>query len=217
MATAGPRGWYLAREAGLLAGVSGDTIGQWARYRYIRSSWSSKIPRVYSFQDVAEAIAVHELIDRRVKHAAIKRAILWLRDEYGDWPLQTAPLATPDRRLTAPGVALRTDAGAYDVGRRRGQAYFSFVELRDISELLRRGGWALRGADDITRIEVDPDRLSGQPTIRDRRVAAEKVARIAHLPGGLRILASEYGVTKREAGDAVRWYERAQRFGQAAA
>jgi uncharacterized protein (DUF433 family)/DNA-binding transcriptional MerR regulator len=217
MATAGPRGWYLAREVGLLAGVSGDTIGQWARYRYIRSSWSSKIPRVYSFQDVAEAIAVHELIDRGIRHAAIKRAIEGLRDEYGDWPLQTAPLATPDRRQMTPGIALKRAGGAFDVGRRRGQSYFSFVELRDISVLLRRGGWALRGADDITRIEVDPDRLSGQPTIRDRRVPAEKVARIAHLSGGLRILASEYGVTRREADDAVRWYERAQRFGQAAA
>ncbi len=217
MATAGPRGWDLARDVGLLAGVSGDTIGQWARYRYIRSSWSSKIPRVYGFSDVAEAIAVHELIDRGVRHADIKRAIDRLRDEYGDWPLQSAPLATPDRRQTGAGIALKTGAGAYDIGRRRGQTYFSFVELRDIRELLRRGGWALRGVDDITRIEVAPDRLSGQPTIRDRRVPAEKVARIAHLPGGLRILSSEYGVTKREADDAVRWYARAQQFGQAAA
>jgi hypothetical protein len=32
---------------------------QWARYGYIRSSWSSTISRIYSFQDVAEAIAVH--------------------------------------------------------------------------------------------------------------------------------------------------------------
>ena len=215
MATAGPRGWYLAREVGLLAGVSGDTIGQWARYRYIRSSWSAKIPRVYSFQDVAEAIAVHQLIERGVKHADIKRAIEGLRDDYGDWVLQAAPFATPDQ--AAPGIALKTGTAAYDIGRRRGQTYLSFVELRDISELLRRGGWALRGVDDITRIEVDPDRLSGQPTIRDRRVPAEKVARIAALEGGLRILESEYDITKREADDALRWYALAQRLGQAAA
>jgi uncharacterized protein (DUF433 family)/DNA-binding transcriptional MerR regulator len=216
MATAEPRGWYFAREVGLLAGVSGDTVGQWARYRYIRSSWSSKIPRVYSFQDVAEAIAVHELIDRGVKHADIKRAIDGLRHEYGDWPLQAAPLATPDRRVTTPSVALSTGQTAYDIGRRKGQTYFSFVELKGISELLRRGGWALRGVEDITHIQVDPDRLSGHPTIRDRRVPAEKVARIAALTDGLRILASDYGVTRREADDAVRWYARARQFGQAA-
>jgi uncharacterized protein (DUF433 family) len=216
MEAAGPRGWYLAREVGLLAGVSGNTIGQWARYGYIHSSWSPAIPRVFSFQDVAEAIAVHELVDRGVKHADIRRAIKTLRDEYGDWPLQEAPLATPDRTVTSPSVALQRDSVAYDIGRRRGQTYFSFVELNNIRDLLRRGGWVIRELEDVTRIEVDPDRLSGRPTIRDRRIPAEKVARIAHLPGGLRILASEYGVTKREANDAVRWYDRASQLGQAA-
>jgi DNA-binding transcriptional MerR regulator/uncharacterized protein (DUF433 family) len=216
METAGPRGWYLAREVGLLAGVSGNTIGQWARYGYIHSSWSSTIPRVFSFQDVAEALAVHDLLDRGVPHADIKGAIDSLRDEFGDWPLQSAPLATPDRKLTKPSVALRYGSEAYDVGRHRGQTYFSFIELKNISELLRRGGWVVRELDDIVHIEVDPDRLSGHPTIRDRRVPAEKVARIAHLPNGFRILASDYGVTKREAKDAVRWFERAVQLGEAA-
>jgi uncharacterized protein (DUF433 family) len=216
MESAGPRGWYLAREVGLLAGVSGNTIGQWARYRYIRSSWSSTIPRVFSFQDVAEAIAVHDLIDRGVKHADIKGAIESLRDEYGDWPLQSAPLATTDRKVTRPSVALKRDDVAYDVGLRRGQTYFSFVQLKNISDLLRRGGWVVRELTDIVHIQVDPDRLSGHPTIRDRRVPAEKVARIAQLPNGERILASDYGVTRREAKDAVRWYERAIQLGEAA-
>lgn len=60
-----PRGYYLAHEVGWLAGVSGDRIGQWARRGYIRSSVSSVVPRVYSFQDVAEAMVVHELLLRR--------------------------------------------------------------------------------------------------------------------------------------------------------
>ena len=184
-------------------------IGQWARYGYIRSSWSSEIPRVYSFQDVAEAIVVHELVDRGVKHGAIKTAIDELRSKYGDWPLQTAPIVTPDEPGPA-GIALRDEGGvAWDVGARRGQTYLSFVELSQINKLLRRGGWAVRDVDNISHIEVDPDRLSGRPTIRDRRMPAEKVARIARLPGGLRVLASEYDIGKREADDAVRWYERA--------
>lgn len=211
-----PRGWYLAREAGLLAGISGDKIGQWARYGYIRSSWSTAIPRVYSFQDVAEAIAVHQLLDRGVKHVEVKRAIDGLRREYGDWPLQSAPLATP-REPGPARVAVRDKGGVpYDVGSRRGQTFLSFVELLDINELLRRGGWALRDLPNVTRIEVDPDRLSGRPTIRDRRVPAEKVARIAQLPGGLRILSSEYDIGKREADDAVQWYERALELAAAA-
>jgi uncharacterized protein (DUF433 family) len=205
----------LAREAGLLAGVSGEKIGQWARYGYIRSSWSSNIPRVYSFQDVAEAIAVHELLDRGVKHADIRFAIEELRGKYGDWPLQSAPLATP--KVPAPArIALRDEGSAYDVGRRLGQTFLSFVELLDINQLLRRGGWALRDLPDVTRIEVDPDRLSGRPTIRNRRMPAEKVARIAQMPRGLQILSSEYDVTKREAYDAIRWYKRALELATAA-
>ncbi len=216
-ASSKPRGWYLAREVGLLAGVSGDKIGQWARYGYIRSSWSSTIPRTYSFQDVAEAIAVHELLNRRVVHADIKSAIDGLRARYGDWPLQTAPLVTTDMHQMSARVAIREDGGAaYDVGRRRGQTFLSFVELQNISQLLRRGGWAVLDLPDVTRIEVDPDRLSGRPTIRDRRIPAEKVARIAQTPGGHRVLSTGYDISKREASDAVRWYEHAQRLAEAA-
>jgi len=216
MSAAQPRGWYLAREVGLLAGVSGDKIGQWARYGYIRSSWSSTVPRVYSFQDVAEAIAVHQLLDRGVKHLDIRRTIASLRTVYGDWPLQSAPLATP----AEPGparVALKDDGGAaIDIGRHQGQTFLSWVELLDINELLRRGGWALRDLPTVTRIEVDPDRLSGRPTIRNRRIPAEKVARLAQLPGGLRVLSSDYDVTKREAEDAIAWYAKAIELAEAA-
>ncbi len=52
----GPRGQFLSHVVGPLAGVSGQTIGQWARRGYIRSSQSSDAPRVYSYQDVAEAM-----------------------------------------------------------------------------------------------------------------------------------------------------------------
>ena len=215
-AAAQPRGWYLAREVGLLAGVSGEKVGQWARYGYIRSSWSSMIPRVYSFQDVAEAIAVHQLLDRGVMHADIKQAIDGLRDKYGDWPLQLAPLVTTDRKQASARVAIREGEMAFDVGRRRGQAFLSYVELQGINQLLRRGGWALLELPDVTRIEVDPDRLSGRPTIRDRRVPAEKVARIAQTANGLRVLSTGYDISRREAADAVQWYKRAQQLAQAA-
>lgn len=191
-------------------------MGQWARHGYIRSSWSDLIPRVYSFQDVAEAIAVHELIDRGVSHAEIRAAILGLREEFGDWPLQAAPIVTTDRSQAPARVAVRHGDAVMDVGRRRGQLFLSFIELIEIGGLLRRGGWALKGVKDIVHIEVDPDRLSGRPTIKDRRLPAEKVARIAAMDGGRRILATEYDVRAREINDAVRSYERVQRFQQAA-
>src|SRR2546423_11384802 len=68
-----PHGHFLAAEAGELAGVSGNTIGQWARWGYIRSSQSSGEPRVYSVEDVAEAAIVRALLDRGVGHAQVRR------------------------------------------------------------------------------------------------------------------------------------------------
>src|SRR2546426_724209 len=90
-----PRGHYLANEVGALAGVSGDRVGQWARRSYSRASQSKPgdpPPLVYSFQDVAEAMLVHELEDQGVPLAAIRWTIEGLRQEFGDWPLQSAPL-----------------------------------------------------------------------------------------------------------------------------
>src|SRR3954465_11274880 len=84
-----PRGHYLAHDAGVLAGVSGDRIGQWARRGYIRSSQSSGRPHIYSYQDVAEAMVVHELEDAGADLKSIKRAIARLRERGGTgWPLQ---------------------------------------------------------------------------------------------------------------------------------
>jgi len=91
--TSRPHGRFLAGEAGELVGVSGTTIGQWARRGYIRASRSTGDPHVYSLEDVAEAWIVHALLDRGVGHAAVRRAIAALGD-FGDWPLLRAPLAT---------------------------------------------------------------------------------------------------------------------------
>ena len=55
MAPERPHGRFLAGEAGDLIGVSGTTIGQWARRGYIRASRSTGDPHVYSLEDVAEA------------------------------------------------------------------------------------------------------------------------------------------------------------------
>lgn len=103
-----PHGHFLAGEAGELAGVSGTTIGQWARWGYIRPSQSSELPHVYSVEDVAEAAIVHALLERGVRHRDIRRAIDRLA-AYGEWPLSEAPLAT-----TADGaLLLRENGGVY--------------------------------------------------------------------------------------------------------
>ena len=63
-----------------LAGVTGNTIGQWARWGYIRASQSNGEPHVYSVEDVAEAVIVNELLRRGVRHRDVRRAIRQLLD-----------------------------------------------------------------------------------------------------------------------------------------
>jgi DNA-binding transcriptional MerR regulator len=110
-------GRLLAGDAGELVGVSGTTIGQWARHGYIRSSQSIEEPRVYSVEDVGEAAMVAELLRRGVRHHDIRRAIERLRS-YGGWPLSEATIATTNGGVR-PQIVLR-EAGAIFVLADRG-------------------------------------------------------------------------------------------------
>src|SRR3712207_3858165 len=66
---------YLAHEAARLVGVPGDRIGQWARWGHIRASISADDPHVYSFDDVAEALAVRLLLDAGLTLPVIRHAV----------------------------------------------------------------------------------------------------------------------------------------------
>jgi hypothetical protein len=87
-----------------MTGVSGTTVGQWARRGLIRSSQRDEEPRLYSVEDVAEAAIVRDLLDAGVSHADIHRAIAALP---GRWPLSAADLA-----VTGDGRVVRRDDGA---------------------------------------------------------------------------------------------------------
>jgi uncharacterized protein (DUF433 family)/DNA-binding transcriptional MerR regulator len=207
-----PRGHYLAHEVGLLAGVPGHTIGQWARRGYIRSSQSKGRPRVYSFQDVAEAMVVHEALLRGVPHAGIKLAIGVLRDSYGDWPLTHADLSTYHGALEA-----REAGFAYDVGEYAWQQVIDPENLSVIANQLNRGGWAVREIPDLAYIEVNPDRLSGRPAIRNRRIAARDVAEEADTPEGVEDLKAGFELSDAEIIDATRWWNVAREYEHAIA
>ncbi len=128
-------GHFLAGEAGELAGVSGNTIGQWARWGYIRPSQSAELPHVYSVEDVAEAAIVHTLLERGVRHRDIRRAIDRL-DAYGDWPLSEAALGTtPEGR-----IVLRENGAVYALSPRGWQLMAAPPAVEDVPLRLRRGG-----------------------------------------------------------------------------
>lgn len=122
----------LAGDAGELVGVSGTTIGQWARHGYIRASQSSQVPHVYSVEDVGEAAIVASLLRRGVRHADIRRAIERL-SSYGDWPLSEAQLATtPDAR-----IVLREDGQTFVLTPRGWQTVAVPDEVEDVRLRLR--------------------------------------------------------------------------------
>lgn len=139
---------YLAHEAGLLAGVPGDRIGQWARWGHIAASVSDGDPHVYSWEDVAEAIAVHELLERGVRLPEIRATV---------------------ERLGGAGVHPLAPGGLEAVGLLPLNGY------RPARDLLRAGGWPARrlGAG---LVEVDPGRMGGVPCLRGTRIPVADAA-----------------------------------------
>jgi len=133
-----PHGHFLAGEAGELAGVSGSTIGQWARWGYIRASQDAGDPHVYSVEDVAEAAIVRALLERGVRHAEVRRAIERLKTGYGQWPLSEAPLATTTEGR--PRIVLRENGDAYALSARGWQLMAAPPGLEDVRLRLRRAG-----------------------------------------------------------------------------
>ena len=136
--TAKPHGEFLAGEAGELAGVSGTTIGQWARWGYIRASRSAGDPHVYSVEDIAEAAIVRVLLERGVRHADVRKAVQRLAP-YGEWPLSEAPLATTVG-TPRPLIALREPDGISVLGPRGWQRVVAPPPLEDVRLRLRRAG-----------------------------------------------------------------------------
>ena len=146
-------GHYLAHEAGRLAGVDGDRIGQWARWGHIRASVSAGDPHVYSFADVADALAVHLLLEAGIALPVIRRAV----ERLG---------GLRDGLHVVDGVlAVESGDGLKDV----------FTEQRvlplngriDAAALLRRGGWPTLKTG--VEVDVDPARAGGHPCVKGTR------------------------------------------------
>jgi DNA-binding transcriptional MerR regulator len=123
-----------ASEVGELVGVSGTTIGQWARRGYIRSSQQESDPRRYSFEDVAEAAIIRNLLARGVPHAEVLRAVQRLRARPRPWPLIEARLAT--RRDTS------------------GRAHLLLHERETWMELGPRGWQAIAPPEDLIEVAL---------------------------------------------------------------
>lgn len=161
---------------------------------------------------------VHELEDDLgADLRSIKRTVKRLREREGlNWPLQHH-----GARLSAVhGTVVEYDGSlTYDIGglKSPSQRVLDPNNLRKIAGELERGGWAARLVPDLRLIEVNPDRLSGRPVIRGRRIAADEVATLAERKGGRRALRDDYEVTPDEIDDAVKWWRTVREFDREAA
>src|SRR3954469_3724145 len=164
-ATVEPTGSYLAHQAGMLAGVPGDRIGQWARWGHIRASVSGDDPHVYGFRDVAEALAVHLLLDAGFALPLVRRAVEVLGGAVA-FPLSSGRLHVVDHRLAVERGEVLEDVFTE-------QTVLPLDGRVTPADLLRAGGWPARVTGDLTAVEVDPDRLGGRPCVRGRRVPVE--------------------------------------------
>jgi uncharacterized protein (DUF433 family)/DNA-binding transcriptional MerR regulator len=201
---------------GHLAGVSGAKIGQWAHYGYIRASQSEpgSYPRVYSFQDAAEAIIVHELLEEKVPLKVLRPVILRLRDQLGNWPLQHASLETVSSSdIPIASLLVREGDLRLELGPHGWQiVQDATVNPQRVAADLHRGGWAVRELPDLRHVEIDPDRLSGAPAIRGRRVPVSLVVELAASLDGTEILHEDYDLNDAEINDAVRWWDATERY-----
>lgn len=132
-----PHGSFLAGEVGELAGVSGNTIGQWARRGIIRSSQSDSEPRRYSVEDIAEATVVAELLNRGVRHLDVHRASERLAHRYGRWPLSDASLGTIVEDGGRPRIVLLEREGVYELVARGWQLMAAPPPVEDVRVRLR--------------------------------------------------------------------------------
>lgn len=190
-------GRYSAEEVGRLAGVSARRVGQWARYGIIPSV--SDEPRVYSYADAGEAVLVRYLLGVGLRPTDVRQIVVDLRKKFGLWPLSSAPLEH-DGKL----VVLREGDRVFVAVLKPEQKVIAetLIDLHVVRAALERGGWVSLGHP-REHIEVDPERLSGRPTVRGRRVATEMVANIAAKPEGREVLRDEFHLTDEEIEDAV--------------
>jgi uncharacterized protein (DUF433 family)/DNA-binding transcriptional MerR regulator len=195
-------GHYTAAEVARLAGVSPKRIGSWARYGIIPSV--SRKPRIYAYADAGEAVLAHYLIEQKLKPKDIRGIVERLRERFGDWPLATAPLEHEGRLVVIrEGDDLLIDAVDHPEHQ---VAAGTFLNLKQVRQALEHGGWvAIKSPRE--HIEVDPERISGQPVVRGHRVSTETVAELAKRPEGMVVLRDDFALTEQEIREAVGYEE----------
>jgi DNA-binding transcriptional MerR regulator len=203
-------GIFTPARAGALAGVSGDQIGQWARYDLIRPTiYEGRPANRYAFNDVAEAIVVHWLRNRGFPYEEIHHAIESARKDFpqAKWPLLRAKIGVASALVEGDRgvIAQKFEHGYEETGRPGHQIVLKPEMFDGATDMLRHGGW-IADSLKLQHIEVDPEKLGGAPVLAGRRWPVERVAQIAKdSPEGWQLLRDEYDLPDIEIDESVRW------------
>lgn len=192
-------GHYSAGEVARLAGVSPQRIGSWARYGVVPRI--SRRPSVYSYADAGEAVVARYLMEQGAKPKKIREMIERLRERFGEWPLARAPLEHEGGLVVERDERGRVLVDVIDHPGHQVEEG-TFLALTTVHEALERGGWVALNTP-RPHIQVDPRRLSGRPTIRNRRLPTTMVAELAERTEGRALLRGEFGLTEEEIDEAV--------------
>jgi uncharacterized protein (DUF433 family) len=190
-------GYYTTADVARLSGMSAHRVARWARMGITTR------PNIYSYADAGEAILAHYLADQGKRPKEIKELVEHLREEYGLWPLAAAPLEHDGPLCVIwdddEGVHVSADIPGHGV-------IEDTLDLKEIRQALSRGGWVSL-KHPRTHIEIDPDRHSGEPVIKGRRLSTQRVASLAAEPEGRVELEEDFQLSSAEIDDAV-GYER---------
>lgn len=196
-------GYYTTADVARLSGMTPHRVARWARMGIIQHSISTR-PNIYSYADVGEAILAHYLAEQGKKPGQIGELVERLRDEYGPWPLGVAPLEHDGPLCAIWDEENRVHVSADIPGHELLKG--TLLNLKEIREALSKGGWvSLKTPRE--HIEIDPERHSGEPVIKGRRLATHRVASLAAEPKGRAVLRDDFDLTDAEIEDAV-GYER---------
>jgi uncharacterized protein (DUF433 family) len=103
---------------------------------------------------------------------------------------------------------MERDDGLYDIVDPDEQKVVigTLIDLKEIRQALERGGWvAYKNPREY--VQVDPDRHSGDPVVRGRRLTTARVAALASLTDGRRTLKEDFDLSDAEIDDAVDYEE----------
>jgi uncharacterized protein (DUF433 family) len=137
-----------------------------------------------------------------------------LRETRGNWPLQHSHLESLSAtRVTLASLLVKEG----DLRLELGDHGWQIVEQTTINPEhvvadLRRGGWAVRKLPNLLHVNVDPDYLSGRPTISGRRVPVSLVAELAGDDEGEGILREDYDLSREQINDAVEWWKESSKY-----